>query len=108
MEKEVRTITFWRAVVCECLGTFLYVFGGCLPYAVRPVSPTEDPVRAALTFGFLAATLTQCFGHISGGHLNPAVTLGMLLTSKMTPLRALLYLVAQCGGSIAGAALIIP
>jgi MIP family channel proteins len=47
--------------------------------------------------------MVQAIGHISGGHLNPAVTLAMLVTGRVGVIKALLYIVAQCLGAIAGA-----
>ena len=49
--------------------------------------------------------LLQALGHISGANLNPAVTCGLLVTGKITIIRAVLYVIAQCIGAIAGAAL---
>lgn len=46
----------------------------------------------------------QAIGHVSGGHLNPAVTIALLITGKISLVRALLYIVAQCGGATAGSA----
>lgn len=46
------------------------------------------------------------FRYISGGHVNPAVSLAMAAIKKVSPLRASLFVVAQCGGGIAGAALL--
>ena len=63
-------------------------------------------LHIALTTGLAMATLTRCFGSISGGHMNPAVTVAALATRKLSVLRAVLYITAQCGGSIAGAALL--
>ncbi|XP_067621987.1 neurogenic protein big brain isoform X2 [Eurosta solidaginis] len=52
------------------------------------------------------ATLTQCFMHISGAHVNPAVTLAACIIRAISPVRAAMYITAQCGGGIAGAALL--
>ena len=51
--------------------------------------------------------LTAAFARVSGAHLNPAVTVAMMLTKQLSPLRSILYICAQCGGGIAGAALVL-
>ncbi|XP_013380581.1 aquaporin-4-like isoform X1 [Lingula anatina] len=63
-------------------------------------------VRVAFCFGLAYTTLQVCFGHISGGHLNPAITIATVVTSKISVVRGIGYVLAQCGGSIAGAALL--
>ena len=60
----------------------------------------------ALAFGLAAATLVQCVGHISGAHLNPAVTIAMLVTRNVTVLRAVCYSLAQLIGGIVGAGIL--
>ncbi|ESO90935.1 hypothetical protein LOTGIDRAFT_145722 [Lottia gigantea] len=108
MRVEIRTIEFWRAVISECLGTMLYVLLGCSSTLScgTTMDPTNQIVLVSLCFGFTLATLVQCFGHISGAHFNPVVSLAMVLTCKVTPLRGIMYSIAQCGGSVAGAALL--
>lgn len=49
---------------------------------------------------------SQAIGHISGGHINPAVTAGMLATGQVKLVRAILYIVAQCAGAAAGSGLL--
>ena len=60
----------------------------------------------ALAFGLTVLTMVFALGHISGAHFNPAVTLAAMITKKISLLRAALYVCAQCGGAIAGAALV--
>lgn len=109
--REYRTIEFWRSVLAECVASFLYTFLLCATHLTWSGSsyvfgPSPNWIVIALTSGFTMATLVQCFGHISGGHVNPVVTLIFALTKKISPLRALFYIVAHCCGAIAGAALL--
>nr|CAD7432225.1 unnamed protein product [Timema monikensis] len=73
MHTEVRTLEFWRSIISECIGTFFYVFIVCGAstgeggFAVTSASMSSSGLMAtALASGFAMATLTQCFGHISG------------------------------------------
>jgi glycerol uptake facilitator-like aquaporin len=64
-------------------------------------------VNTALASGLAAALLTLSFARVSGAHINPAVTFAMMITRQLSPLRSILYICAQCGGGIAGAALVL-
>ena len=63
-------------------------------------------VQIALCFGLIVGTMVRCIGHISGGHINPAVTVALLVTRKISVVRAVLFVVAQCIGAMIGAALL--
>lgn len=102
---ELRALEFWRAIIGECLATAVYVFLVCGAHVAWPLH-SVNTLTKSFANGFAAATAAHCFGHVSGCHANPALTLSMLITRRVTPLRALLYATAQCGGAIAGAALI--
>jgi aquaporin Z len=96
--------TLVRSVVAEFVGTLLLVF-----LAVgAAVGGIEDIGRAgvALAFGFVLLALAYAIGPLSGCHVNPAVTLGVLLSRGMTGAEAAYYWVAQFAGGIAGAALL--
>lgn len=106
LRAEIRSLELWRAVIGECLATFFYVFLVCGAHVSWPGFAEPSVLGIALTAGAAAATLVQCYGHISGAHMNPAVTLATFATRKVSSLRTLLYVTAQCGGAIAGAALL--
>lgn len=98
-------MNFWRAVFAEFFGTMFFVFFG-MGAALRWTTGPHHVLHVALCFGLAAATLIQSIGHISGGHINPAVTFAYLVGSQMSLFRAIFYMVAQCLGAVAGAAVL--
>uniref|UniRef100_A0A3B4A6C9 Aquaporin-4 n=1 Tax=Periophthalmus magnuspinnatus TaxID=409849 RepID=A0A3B4A6C9_9GOBI len=108
--KGVWTKEFWRAVSAEYLATLIFVFLGVGStmnwHAGKETPPPADLVLISLCFGLSIATMVQCFGHISGGHINPAVTVAMVVTRKLSLAKAVFYVVAQCLGAITGAGLL--
>jgi aquaporin-1 len=100
-----------RAMFAEFLGMTLFVFVGCgtaiSSAALNDVDPTAaSTVRLmpiAMAFGIGIVVLVYGVATFSGGHLNPAVTMLVLMMKKMSPHRALLYIMSQCCGAIFGA-----
>ncbi|NXT65079.1 AQP2 protein, partial [Chaetops frenatus] len=103
---ELRSIAFTRAVFAEFLATLVFVLFGLGSALKWPSAPAPSTLQIALAFGLAIGTLVQAFGHISGAHINPAVTLGCLLGSQLSLLRALFYVVAQLLGGVVGAAIL--
>lgn len=68
--------------------------------------PAENIASISMAFGLAIAVLVHTFGHISGAHLNPAVTWALAITGKIEPLLAVLYVLVQLVGGILGAALV--
>jgi aquaporin Z len=96
--------TLLRQVIAEFVGTAILVF-----FAVGSAVFGLDTIGAwgvALAFGFVLLALAYSIGPISGCHVNPAVTLGVLLRRGITAAEAGAYVVAQLLGAIVGAALI--
>ncbi|KAI8816972.1 aquaporin-like protein [Fimicolochytrium jonesii] len=98
----------WRALVAEFIGTMLFVFFVAGSVAV-PSGLKADPVASllfiGLTQGLALAVFVSVSANISGGHLNPAVTLALLVARAVSPITALLYIIAQMLGAVAGAGL---
>ena len=98
----------WQKVLAELIGTFFFLlFGiGAIPAALltgsaeSPAALNTGFLYIALAHGLALAVAISTLGHISGGHFNPAVTAGMLVAGRITPLLALLYLLAQLVGGI--------
>jgi aquaporin Z len=94
-----------KRAAAEFLGTFWLVFGGCGSAVLSAAFPNLGIGFAgvALAFGLTVLTMAYAIGHISGCHLNPAVSVGLLL-AKRFPMKDLpAYVVAQVMGGIAGA-----
>jgi len=92
------------AMVAEGIGTFALVFAGCGAIMVDRISGGQmTHVGVGLVFGLVIAAMIYATGHLSGAHLNPAVTLGFVI-ARHFPLRGLLgYWLAQALGAIAAA-----
>ena len=87
----------------ECLGTFWLVLGGCGTALFGHVGF----LGVAIAFGLTVIAMAYGIGHISGAHLNPAVSFGVFVNGRMSLKDMLLYWVAQCVGAvIAGAVLL--
>lgn len=98
--REFKSKNFWKAVLAELVGMTLFIFLS-LSAAIGNKNSTnpDQEVKVSLAFGLAIATLAQSLGHISGAHLNPAVTLGMLASCQISVLKAVMYIVAQMLGS---------
>ncbi len=101
-------MTLGKKATAEFIGTFWLVFGGCGSAVLAAAYPDLGIgfLGVALAFGLTVLTMAFAIGHISGCHLNPAVSVG-LLAGKRFPARELpAYVIAQVlGGIVAGAVL---
>jgi MIP family channel proteins len=96
------------AALAELVGTFILVFGGTAVAVAAILShPTAgaayDSLAVALAFGLALAAVVAAVGHVSGAHVNPAVTLGMASTGKFPWKSVPYYLGAQLVGAMLGA-----
>jgi aquaporin Z len=96
-----------RKYLAELIGTFLFLTIGYASVAAFGAAGVSGLVVVPFAFplGLLAAIFA--FGHISGGHFNPAVTVGMLLDKRIVAMDAAGYIVAQALGAIGAAALVL-
>jgi aquaporin Z len=94
-----------KRCVAEFFGTFWLVFGGCGSAVLAAAFPSLGIgfVGVSFAFGLTVLTMAYAIGHISGCHLNPAVSVG-LVAGKRLPIGDLLpYIAAQVAGAVAGA-----
>ena len=84
-----------RPCIAEAIGTFALIFVGI--GAIKAAG--SDLLAVALAHGLTIAVFVSATGHISGGHLNPAVTLGALVGGKIRPVNAVLYWISQLAGA---------
>ncbi|BFZ13404.1 hypothetical protein BsWGS_16443 [Bradybaena similaris] len=103
--EDLLTPNLWLALPSELIGTLVITLLGCGSLGGYPISE-EGVVRVALTFGLAVATVVLVFQHISGAHVNPAVTAAALLTRRVSIIRGVLYIIAQIIGGIVGAGIL--
>ena len=97
-----------RKYAAELLGSFLFFGIGYLSVAAFAVAsaPTPNLLVVPFSFGFGLLAAIFAFGHISGGHFNPAVTIAMVLDRRTTPVDAVGYIASQVIGALAAGALV--
>ena len=97
-----------RKLGAEFLGTFWLVFGGCGSAVLAAAFPKLGIgfVGVSLAFGFTLLTMAFAIGHISGCHINPAVTIGLFAGKRFPAGHVLPYIVAQVAGAIVASAVL--
>lgn len=85
-----------RALLSEFVAIFMLNLFGCM------AATHGNHTLISLAFGFVVFTGIMTIGHISGGHMSPTVTIGLLSVGKISIVRAALYIAVQCVGAIAG------
>ena len=100
-------MSLFKRSVTELLGTFWLVLGGCGSAVIAASSPLGIGVLGvALAFGLTVLTMAFAIGHISGCHLNPAVSVGLFVGGRFPAKELPAYIIAQVLGAILAAALI--
>ena len=89
-----------RALTAEFIGTFALIFVGAGAAAIG----AGGLLGVAFAHGFVVVGFAYAYGHVSGTHINPAVTLGLLLVKEIEPATAIGYWIVQLLGGVAGAA----
>ena len=95
-----------RVLVAEAIGTFALVFAGCGAIMVDAKTHALGHLGVAISFGLVIMVMIYATGHISGAHLNPAVTFAFALTRHFAWTRASSYWIAQLVGAFAAAVLL--
>jgi aquaporin Z len=97
-----------RRITAEFFGTFWLTFGGCGAAVLSAAFPSLGIgfLGVALAFGLTVLTMAYAVGHISGGHFNPAVTIGLWSAGRCANQHVVPYVVAQVIGAIAAAGML--
>ena len=97
-----------RKYAAEAIGTFWLTFGGCGSAVISAAFPQLGIgfLGVALAFGLSVVTMAYAIGHISGAHLNPAVTVGLAAGGRFPTSDVIPYIVAQVIGAVVAAAVL--
>src|ERR1700754_2749207 len=97
-----------RRITAELFGTFWLTFGGCGAAVLAATFPAVGIGLLGVSFAFGLTVLTMAYavGHISGGHFNPAVTVGLWAAGRCANKHVVPYIVAQVIGAILAAAVL--
>uniref|UniRef100_A0A672H2I4 Aquaporin 1a (Colton blood group), tandem duplicate 2 n=1 Tax=Salarias fasciatus TaxID=181472 RepID=A0A672H2I4_SALFA len=91
----VRTMLFWRAVAAEFVGMLLFIFAGLSTIVGGGQPGTALELKVSLSLG-----------HVSGAHLNPAVTLGLMFSCQISAVRCVCYILAQMVGAVTASVIV--
>ncbi|EDM23412.1 MIP/aquaporin family protein [Caminibacter mediatlanticus] len=89
-----------KEYIAEFLGSYILVFSGCLAIVVDALFNNLGSIGVSLVFGLVIVALIYAFGHISGAHFNPAVTISFALMKEFDKKEAVKYIFAQISGAI--------
>lgn len=97
-----------QRMTAEFLGTLWLVLGGCGSAVLAAAFPDVGIglLGVAFAFGLSVVTMAYAVGHVSGGHFNPAVTVGLCTARRFLGRDVIPYIIAQVAGAIAGAAIL--
>lgn len=108
LEPATEPVPLTQKCMAEGFGTFWLVFGGCGSALLAAAFPALGIgfVGVSLAFGISVLTMAYAAGHLSGGHFNPAVTLGLFAARRIPAKDVVPYIVSQLAGGIIGAAIL--
>jgi aquaporin TIP len=95
-----------RRAVAEFIGTFTLIFIGCGSIVAANTIHDTSLIGVAIAHGLAIGVMVSAVGHISGGHFNPAITFGFLVTRRIKPALGLLYWAVQLAGAALAALLV--
>jgi aquaporin NIP len=96
--------TMRKKLIAEFIGTYFLVFAGTGAIVINEITKSLTHVGIALTFGLVVMALIYTFGHISGAHFNPAVSIGFVVNGDMSIRECLLYMISQLLGALSASA----
>jgi aquaporin Z len=108
-EVDMSTVTMAQRLVAESLGTFVLVLGGC-GSAVLAAGVADVGIGylgVAVAFGLSVLTMAYAVGHVSGGHFNPAVTVGLATAGRFAWRDVPAYIIGQVVAAIVAAAVLL-
>jgi len=110
-KKDLKPVPLIKSLVAEFLGTMFLVIIGCgtasmLNNGKAPAESGDYTTKVSLAFGLGVMSIACFTGHVSGGNLNPAVSVGLLAGGELSLIKCLLYIVVQSLGSIVGATIL--
>eukprot|EP01116_Phalansterium_solitarium_P009617 TRINITY_DN2385_c0_g2_i2.p1 TRINITY_DN2385_c0_g2~~TRINITY_DN2385_c0_g2_i2.p1 ORF type:complete len:321 (-),score=14.98 TRINITY_DN2385_c0_g2_i2:390-1301(-) len=110
--KEDQWQALWRAGLSEFFATLIFVFIGCGSVIAAKSALGDQAINVAsltliaMAHGFTIMVMIYTVGEVSGGHMNPAVTWGLLITDRISIKRCLVYVGAQIFGAVIGSAIL--
>jgi len=102
---DLKVVPLLKSLGAELVGTMFLVIIGC--GAAMQWKTEFDTTQVSLAFGLAVMAIASFTGHISGGNLNPAVSVGLLAGGQLSLLKCVLYIIAQCIGAVIGAAILL-
>lgn len=92
----------WTMFIAEVVGTGILIFVGCMASIGSMSTVLPPPLQMSIAFGMTVNLIIMMLGHVSGAHLNPAVTIGAVIVGLKSIPTGTLYIVAQFIGATLG------